>query len=361
MSRLNWIPGWYQPGESLWSVANKLAYVYATGVSDILALLAGVGSRGREGWLFPRREQAPSMLSSLEIQEGPEVRLFAGTAEQVELAERFNWQLAIRYCPQCLEGYVHQLRFQDCRAERCLIHGCELLDRCPHCGGFLDPLCPMAWTCSYCGQPLVQVGPNWLEGFRTKTGGKVSTLSAQLIRHEKPVWGEYVDPQVVAHHTYEAHAALAAHVLGEHSDCVPRELQEASMSTSANVHFECPVASSVVFLAHQLGFDGQCTDGAWIPVKATRTNALTALMADIAAIPSIQHRDVVRATVQRWLVEMLEAMSQAADSGHRSAVWAPGLVREPASQVAVNKQLHSSRLSQAVSRASSFCKASATL
>lgn len=46
---------------------------------------------------------------------------------------------------------------------------------------------------------------------------------------------------------------------------------------------------------------------------------------------------------------------------HNSAEGAPGLVREPVSQVAVNTQLHSSRLSQAVSRASSFCKASATL
>ncbi|MBE7940095.1 MULTISPECIES: ATP-binding protein [Ramlibacter] len=55
---VGWNPRWFQPGESLWSVANKVAFTASASVSDVLRLLAGVLDRCREGWLFPTTDQA---------------------------------------------------------------------------------------------------------------------------------------------------------------------------------------------------------------------------------------------------------------------------------------------------------------
>ena len=324
-------------------------------MAEVLALLAGVLNRTREAWLFPCRTHADTILDALELNPETSGRLFANTAEQVTLSERVNWQLAIRYCPKCLEGFVHQLCFQDIRVERCPVHGCPLLARCPACNGFLDPLCPSAWTCADCGMPLVRAGSRWLEVFKTGRGGYVQERKFAVSRRDRPVWGEYVDRQEVTHYLYEEHAALSAALLGPHLDCVEGEQQDAAMATSARIFFHCPLAASSVFLAHQIGFEAQCNQGAWIPPKAIRTNALTTVMAMLATVPAEQHRLAVRGTVQRWLFEVLEAVSSAAETGQQSAVWVATPVPWLTTDVSLNPVLAEARFTDVARRAGSFC------
>lgn len=319
----DWNPAWYQPGESLWSVANKLAFVAAASVADVFEELAGVLPRAREAWLFPAPQDAAAIRAGLELPEGLGNQLFAHAGGLPNLAERAAWQLGIRYCQPCLEGFVHQVVFQDLRVDKCPVHGCTLRDVCPRCFSPLDPLCPQAWTCADCGHVLVHPGRDWPALFRSGRGGPVAPRPAAARQAlGTPTWGTHVDRRRIVHASYEEHSALCFALLGRHRACLEGE-SDAATKSGPPIHFECPLAATALFLADQLGFVAECAHGAWIPGKPSVSPALKEMEAVLQTIPEDQHRGAARVLTRAWFIETLETFNQAATAGAASATWIP--------------------------------------
>lgn len=321
MNLHDWNPAWYQPGESLWSVANKLAFVAAASVAEVFADLAGVFRQAREAWLFPQPAQAQAVRASLQLPEGLGRRIFAAENGLVDLEVRLQWQLSIRFCPACLEGFVHQVTFQDLRTSRCAVHQCELTEVCPVCESPLDPLCPEAWTCADCGHRLVSPGLRWPEQFRAGPAHAVLGSIRPTRAPVAPGWG-HVDRRRAVQDAYEEHSALCSALLGRHEACLSRE-GYAAMASGPSVFFDCPLAAGALFFASQLGFAAQCADGAWIPHRPWVGPALRALEAVLWPLPQEQQRQAARTVIRAWFAEVLESFTTAAADGQQSAIWTP--------------------------------------
>lgn len=356
MNLYSWNPAWYQPGESFWSVANKLAFVSTATVAEVFVQLAGVQRNARECWLFPSEAHAAEARASLQLPVGLGGQLFADVSGAPDLSKRCEWQLAIRHCPLCLEGFVHRLIFQDIRTQRCPVHGCELVDSCPSCLAPLDPLCPEAWMCSDCLQPLVEPGRGWAAKFSSGRGGFVTPrLQAGLSPPQVLVWGVQVERRRVVQDAYEEHSAICAALLGRHHDCIPCE-SEAAMVNGPQVYFDCPLAASALFLAGQLGFVAQRADGAWVPSKSRGTPALSVLESLLAKVSAAHHPEVTRVVARKWFIEILETFVQASAKGEPSAFWIPR-VPSLGPDDAVNKHDSVSMLYALATQASRVCRA----
>lgn len=350
----DWNPAWYQPGESLWSVANKLAFVAAASVAEVFADLAGVFRHAREAWLFPRPAQAQAIRASLELPHGLGRSIFAVEDGAPDLEERSHWQLAIRFCPTCLAGFMHQVAFQDLRIARCPVHHCELTDLCPVCRSPLDPLCPEAWTCADCGHRLVTPGLRWPAEFSAGPAQAAPAARSRPGTTVSPGWG-HVDRRRVVQDAYEEHSALCSAFLGRHHACLSRE-GYAAMASGPSVFFDCPLASGALFLASQLGFAAQCSDGAWIPARPWANPALTALEALLWNLPQDQQRRAARAVTRAWFAEVLESFTQAAAAGRPQAIWTPRVDRWIEDWQLLNKVPQTSALRRLAARADANCR-----
>ncbi len=348
----DWNPAWYQPGESLWSVANKLAFAAAASVAEVFAELAGVFRQAREAWLFPQPAHAQRIRAGLQLPEGLQGRLFAAETGRPDLTERFHWQLAVRFCPACLEGFVHRLAFQDVRIARCPVHQCELTDLCPVCHSPLDPLCPEAWTCADCGHRLVSPGVHWPAQFRE---GPLTVAVPKARRPQVSTGWGHVDRRRVVQDAYEEHSALCSALLGRHDACLRRE-GYAAMASGPSVFFDCPLAAGSLFLASQLGFAAQCADGAWVPARPWANPALTTLEALLWNIPPEQQRQVTRAVTRVWFVEVMESFTQAAAAGQPAAMWAPRTERWTASRQQLNDSVSTPALRSLAAQADQNCR-----
>lgn len=355
----DWNPAWYQPGESVWSVANKLAFVAAASVADVFEQFAGVLRRAREAWLFPQPEQAASIRASLQLPDGLGSRLFADDTGLPSLAERCSWQLAIRYCPQCLQGFVHRVAFQDLRVQRCPVHFCPLTDICPCCKSPLDPLCPQAWTCADCGHTLIEPEAGWPALFRSGSGrgGAVMSLPATSRALVSSGWGTHVDRRRVVQNAYEEHSALCSALLGRHHACLRYE-REAGAVSGPPVYFDCPLAAGALFLAGQLGFVAQCADGAWVPGRPFVAPALRNLEVVLQMVPATQHHAAARNMTRAWFAEVVESFGRAAAAGEPSAVWVPRAEPWLDGHWLLNKPVGVSELRRLATQASRNCRAS---
>lgn len=335
-----WKTRWYQPGESLWSVANKLAYAACASVRDVLGLLAGVADRCREGWLFPSTEQAVAVCELLGVPlDHAKGRLFADVHGLPDLQEREHWQLAIRYCPQCLEGFVHRTAFQDRRVTHCPVHQVPLQGGCPACRSPLDPLGQAPWTCCRCGYELVAPGLTWTRQFRA---GPVLKVVAQAAKAEagpqpllipSPLLREWV-----AHGAYEEHSAIWSTLLGPHAACTHQDL-DVFNANEMPARFTCPVAGAAWLSAKTFGIRPQFSAGGWVMPKPSSSAGLETGMFLATTLPVSDADIQVRALVRCWTLDLLKAFAAAAKAGKTVAVWDGGTWPVPPARAAIFRQL----------------------
>jgi hypothetical protein len=325
VSALPWNPAWFQPGESLWSVASKLAFVACSSLAEVLDILGGVVRQLREAWLFPTADHAARICRSLELPWELGQQMFAGHAGLPDLKERAHWQLAIRYCPVCQAAFVHRTIFQDRRVAQCPVHGCALAELCPNCTSPIDPLGIGAWVCNSCEQPFVDPTGSWLEQFRSGTGARVAPAKTPPTNYYIPPLpgGTYVDRRNWAHQAFEEHAVLASVLLGPHLRCAEHEYDAQGCGHSA--FFDCPLAAAVLMTANHLGIHAQSNQGGWVPSRPhiSHAEALAHLEYILCFSPADRHAELARALTRAWLGEALSAFLAAAQAGHDQAVWRP--------------------------------------
>lgn len=328
----SWDTAWYQDGESLWTVANKVAYAAYATVEEVFEKVAGVGGHLREAWLFPSTSHAIGVCRHLDLPlSAAKGQLFASVGGIPTLEERSSWQLGIRFCPACLDGFVHRTAFQNRSTQTCPLHGCRLSELCPHCMSPIDPLCKAAWTCNDCGTPLVEPGRGWPQKYRAGPTVNISDALPVVAwpMREEVRWNPHVNRRQAVHWAFEEHAALCSVMLGRHRACVDHE-NNAKVSTRSPVHFNCPMGAAAAFTAQQFGFSAQCILGEWVPSRPLLGVGLRNLEALLGQTQERDQPDRTRELVRAWFVEALAAFVHAGRRGDNAAFWTPSTDPRPA-------------------------------
>ena len=339
-----WNPAWYRTGESLWSLANKLAFVNHTSAASVLQLLTGLAPRFlRSTLLAPSAAVAVAVCEALQLSAAVSKYLFAGL-RPLNISLRQYLSFGVRWCPECLAQSFHAALFQDWRISKCPWHGCPLLELCPTCGRAVDPLSLSAWTCNFCSTPLHRAPRNWISAFKMKLDAEYVAVSGQdcfdlqevaespLLTHYYWKGGGGGDPEgmplnqsgiLVKEWAYEEVAALTDSLLADHWGCFPNELT-ASMPQYSPVAFGCPVAGSLVCVAAWFDCMAEAVNGRWVGGdRPSGGKANASLDWAMWSTPQWACRVVVRENVRAWFAEALPVFTGAAADNHSSADWRP--------------------------------------
>ena len=336
---VGWNTRWYQPGESLWSVANKLAYAACASVKDVLYLLAVVAD-SREAWLFPSTDQAIAVCELLELPLSlAKGQLFADVCGLPGLQEREHWQLGVRYCPHCIQGFVHRTAFQDLRQTHCPVHQAPLLSGCPACKSSLDPACEQPWSCSHCGLELVGPGTAWTRQFKAGPTLEPVTAMHPVVPAVQPIWmPDQLLRRWVAQVAFEEHSALWSTLLGEHAACTHKDFDVCNVD-SMPTRFTCPVAGAAWLSAKSMGIRPQFYGGGWPATRPEAGAGLANAVFLVSTLPAEEVDAAVRALVRQWSLELLEAFGSAAEAGETYANWASGPLRLPKRDRSIYKRI----------------------
>jgi hypothetical protein len=323
-----WRREWLHESESFWSVANKIAWVLAASVREVVRGLTGAIPSFRERVLFPGRRALIQVSDMLRVNAAVEGRqMFAGVELPRLLQVRERWLLAVRFCPECIRGGVHRTYFQDLNYDTCLTHGCALCDTCPRCWRPLDPICVEPWSCNVCGTPLFCPSRDWNQAFIR--GPVVDWMPTTLpwVHHkcdDNP--SSHYEACVTNQLAFEAIAALTSVFLARHADCAHREL---ALDGTFAVGFECPLGAAAAALANQLGTP-QAIKGGW-PESRPRTwnaHAIWGLAEFISRARGSDRHLLTRGAVQLWFREAVISFAAAARLGKEHAVWVPSSLND---------------------------------
>jgi hypothetical protein len=306
-------------------VANKIAFAACASVRDVLRILASVVDHCREGWLFPTTDQAMAVCELLDVPlSAAKGQLFADVRGLPSLQEREHWQIGIRYCEHCLQGFLHRTAFQDLRLTDCPVHGTPLLAGCPKCKSALDPAGPSPWACSFCGYELVSPGQGWTRKFRKGPvlkpfpPAKAPRVASRPIGMPSKVLLEWV-----AQVAYEEHSAIWSSLLGAHADCTQKDFDVCNVDFMP-ARFTCPVAGAAWLSAKTFGIRPQFASGGFF-LKNPGAGAGLDSAVFLATTASASDVDgQVRVLVRQWTLDLLEAFAAAAVAGKTFADWEGG-------------------------------------
>ncbi len=362
MTMFAWNKAWFHPRESLWSIANKIAFANACSVQQVLEYLGGVFSRQRERMLFPGVELVIKMAGGLGLDSRlAALNLFARLGEKQPLDIRELWRIGIRYCPVCLNSFIHRTEFQDSRNTLCSDHGARLLDVCPRCGRRLDPLCELPWSCNFCGFSLVEPGRKWYLDFEGDSApGQPSELDLAALNPLTSSNGGAPTRVRLGDILYEEHAICAHSLAADHLDCL-RTDGALEFAVYRPVSFRCPMAAATIVLAKRLGIFAQGATGGWSNSRPliSESTALRQLEYLLSEAPTEFHDSLIRDAVRAWYVEALSIFLTSAKTGELAVLWEPSLnddlvLRKSGSQGPwVGKAL--SKVEQLVASATNFC------
>ena len=335
MFRLPWNPAWMTKGASLWSIASKIGYACGVSSGDILRAMLGADFDRRLPIWTPKRSVAIAVARHLELQS-PDGLFLADFSRDFHQRENIN--LAVRWCPECLRGWHHTVRFQDVRIRRCPWHDAPLLEVCPRCARAVDPLGP-PFRCQACGLSLAPEPLDWLTDFKRAPdheGMWPSSLESRQLFHadeaESSKVSCYIDdsdsaapaahPRAFEHwevsRLFESNCSLWDSLLADHRGCLARE--SVGWAPQYYQHeFACPIvaAATVVF----------GTTSAFSEEQGTWPNRLTAIPQIHSSLPDVglHHQNVRRLLLRQlprvWLRDALLLFGDVARMGRSHARW----------------------------------------
>lgn len=269
MFELPWTPNWAVHGASLWCLASKMAHAGTASLASVLEQLVGATVENRLPIHAPSETVAAQVANALELDADP-ARLFTAI-NPAGYVERQRVQLALKFCPHCMEHWFHSAVFQFADLDTCPWHRCRLQDCCPHCRRAIDPLGPDAWKCSACHRLLAPEPGDWLQDFKTRPGHSGALRQDRL----EPGWFDCLadsdgdgwacvrgdvfaaldDESLERGYLYEhQHARLGFEeacvmwetLLAQHRDCAKEEPMPLGGGRYSAVEFKCPVAAAAI-------------------------------------------------------------------------------------------------------------------
>lgn len=326
MIDLPWTPRWYQFGISLWALAARIAHVSTAGIDSILDYLVGASNRNRAAVWFGTRETIQRVTHELQLPEQWSSLCFSAVAP-MSLEERQHYRLALRWCPRCLEQWYHSPKFQHSLVARCPIHSVPLLDRCPHCSRFVDPLAVVeAWSCGECRQPLAAPPGDWRIQFASNVGAvrDAQLLDATWRRSDygTSVWIQpgqrtTVDSYEDLMQRFDYLSAVWDTLAAVHRSCAHEETT-AGLGQYSGFEFRCPVAAAILQSGLLLGVPSE-VNGGWPSFKSSRARSDWQL--DDRECPAWAVPVVTREQTRLFVRSALEHLTTAVKRGWSEAIW----------------------------------------
>lgn len=373
MTWRGWNPAWATPGESLWSIANKLAWVNATSVADVLFVLVGCTAAWRAPYLLPTAQVALEVCRQLALDPLTFKWLFA-EVDGSTLSERQIWRLGLRWCPKCMAQCFHSVAFQDWRRARCPWHGCALIELCPACGHAVDPLLLRPWHCGHCDTAFVKPGRQWPSDFsagalsmaeaqewpgltEVVSTEKTTRTSFELIDQAaagKPGWGEDYEQEVVWLRwlLFEEGAALRDSLLRKYDSCIEAH-RFWTRSEFDPTRFTCAATAADLCCNEWAGWPAEAL-GHWPATRITRPDNLHELTRQALQAPRWIAPMVIRESYRRLWRDAMLTFAGAATTGESTCRWRPELAPVKWSNtgtVATFEMLSAGELGEAVSTA----------
>lgn len=339
MISLPWSTSWFQAGMSVWAIACRIAFVSTAPLRTVLKHLSAANERWRSPLWFSSAGSEAHLASELGLTEAALSATFLGPPPE-RLVDRQHVCLRLRWCPTCMERWYHSAQFQDTRLDRCPVHGCLLIDRCPHCDRAIDPLGELAWFCHSCKRYLTQPPADWLDDFErvvravprqslAEEGG-ATELSTLFV----PASDDIKAPDVFDSFRYMAwrqqfmfeDACAIWDTLGQaHRGCVHDEPQ-AGLNQYSAVEFNCPVAGALLHAYGDLDVVAEVRRG-WYVWHATVTSARGLTLP--LGLPDWVVPAVTRAAGRRAVLEDLKSFRRAADLGRKKTFGSAVLALTP--------------------------------
>jgi hypothetical protein len=344
MSVPGWNPDWYHAGESILSVALKLAYGNSTTVREALRGLTGATQDHRVVAMFPTSDTLGRVCRLLDLPLDAGKHLAAGIGPPTEVDRRFLCQ-ALRWCPSCMAQRYHSWKFQDWRRTHCIWHSDALLERCPRCGLVVDPFEMVGWQCPYCREPFAEpLGQGWIERLRRPVDadryandaldlrlGRTVTSSGNQISvrlHQQHDSGEFglnglgwSESAWLRWHAWEECSALADCQLHDHGECVTREWL-AGRTEFAITSYTCPLGAAVRQTVAWTGCQHERAGG-WPVGGMHAADDYGAFCEPLISAPRWLVPALARELIREWLADAIRTFSAASQEAPSHCSWRP--------------------------------------
>lgn len=327
MGIAGWNPAWYRSGESLISLALKVAYGNSTTVGAVLERLVGAAASNRLPTMFPDFATAERVCKTLELPAGVATTMFVGVGKP-SLRIRERACLALRWCPSCFFERYHAWDFHDWTNGTCRAHGDRLLDWCPRCCRHVDPLMLSGWHCPVCSHPFAtDLHSDWPRALRRATSaertsetmprcgadikveqgaqGLVVSCIGTLGRQESNLqqWAYSREAAVIRRHAWEQCSAVVDCLYGDHQACIRPEWSASHLEFGVT-NFECPLGAAVAQTLAWLGCTHERCMG-WPDSTFDGSNALPVLWHAVSRAPSWLRTTLVREATKEWLSDAI--------------------------------------------------------
>lgn len=247
------------------------------------------------------------------------------SASALPFDEVQHFRLPLRWCRECLSSWYHSPLFQDVRVAECPVHRTRLLDRCPHCQRFVDPLTMHPWDCSECRHALAAPPRDWRYDF-TNSGPRVlhaerGVLSWRRADNGASLWIDAVGATSETSH-YEMHVRIFEYMsalwqcfAGDHRKCAQAE-DAASMAQYSAFQFRCPVAAAFLQAGLAIGVEAE-PRGGWPSFRGGHLSGWY----PSHSVPAWGHGLLAREQLRLFLLSALRHVSAASQSGWSEAFW----------------------------------------
>jgi len=340
-----WHPQWWHDGESVTSVAIKLAYSCRTDVGSVLNFLVQASASNRLPVMFPSASVARVAIERLGLPLESAKSLFAGIDKPNYQSRRWLVQ-ALRWCPTCMAQRFHSWSFQDWRRTQCSWHDEPLLDRCPRCHVIVDPMQMRAWLCPNCREPFArQLGQDWVQVLKRAAAGQHRRLEADDPRLDLEVLDSQDSRKVrilsngiepiadqepdqswneaawFRWHAWEQASAMTDSALHDHRDCVVREWV-AGHHEIAITTYQCPLAAALKQALAWMGTQHEMSDG-WPTSAMSSTTVWETYLCHLQDVPRWFVPVIAREVFIEWVACAAESFGESCTPTGGSHSWRP--------------------------------------
>jgi len=344
MGIAGWNPAWYRTGESLISLALKVAYGNSTTVGAVVERIVAASASHRLPSMFPEAAAAERACRMLALPARIAETLFVGIGKP-SLEVREGVCIALRWCPSCLLERFHAWDFQKWKNGFCRFHGDRLLDRCPWCFHHVDPLMLRGWNCPVCALSFAaDLSSDWQRVFQrpasaelasaamskcgpaielnhNRSGLAVSHISTGQHDSEPRQWNPVSEYAAIRRQAWEQCSAIVDCLYGEHQTCVENEWAASHLEYDVT-RFECPLGAAVAQTLAWLGCKHERCGG-WPDSTFGGSDALPEMWSMVGRAPSWLSETLVREATKEWLSDAMQKFSAGEGRSPRGITWRP--------------------------------------
>lgn len=189
------LPGGIRPGESLWSVVNRLVWLHRPGIDELIEVFEVRRT------IWPDLLVAGNSYSTRAAAKSrfliPLVGMSERQLEAALLPLYLESQGRLVYCPTCAGIGYHSIVLQLPGVTHCPSHGERLLSRCKSCSAPISTklgpeMVTHPYGCTRCGTSLISSRVDFFRGERPSEVARFTHITRwlQQLTHQVLAWGD---------------------------------------------------------------------------------------------------------------------------------------------------------------------------